>query len=215
MKKSNLKSESSPLRIKAENIRTEQALKSDLLHSDAEKLKLIHELEVHQIELEMQNEELNLAKEKSEIAAQKYSDLYDFAPFGYFTLDKNGIITELNLYGSQLLGKEKKSLINHHFSNFIAFDFKSIFNEFLDTIFSTKRKEECDIILLNTATSVKYIHLAGHTIAKNETCLLTAIDISNLKKIEKERTDIYRTRKGKKIRRCCFHWFIKKNLKRY
>ncbi len=77
--------------------------------------KLIHELQVHQIELEMQNEELIQARAEIEASLEKYSDLYDFAPVGYFTLTDEGIIREVNLTGTALLGEERSRLINQRF----------------------------------------------------------------------------------------------------
>lgn len=71
-------------------------------------MKLIHELEAHQIDLEMQNQELQLAKEReAELATEKYIELYDFAPSGYFTLTKEGKIIDLNLTGAKMLGNER------------------------------------------------------------------------------------------------------------
>ena len=106
MKKDN-KSAPAILRQKAEELLKKKPLKTGSQLSEAEMLKLIHELEVHQIELEMQNEELMLANEQAEFATKKYTELYDFAPSGYFTLSKEGKIIELNLCGSQMLGKER------------------------------------------------------------------------------------------------------------
>jgi PAS domain S-box-containing protein len=72
---------------------------------------LIHELQVHQIELEMQNEELRTAQEIIENSRQRFSDLYDFAPVGYLTINNKGIINEANLTSSELLGCDRTSLI--------------------------------------------------------------------------------------------------------
>src|SRR5659263_48950 len=91
-------------------------------------LSLIHELQVHQIELEMQNEELRRAQKELEDARNRYSNLYDFAPVGYFTFDKNGLILEVNLTGSKKLGSERNSLINKPFSLFISPDSKDVFS---------------------------------------------------------------------------------------
>ena len=74
------------IREKAEDIHRKKQIKSDFEFSEAKTLQLIHELEVHQIELEMQNEELVLAKEQAELATEKYTELYDFSPSGYFIL---------------------------------------------------------------------------------------------------------------------------------
>jgi len=72
-----------------------------------ETLRLLHEFEVHQIELEMQNEELRQARVKMEALLGKYSDLYDFAPVGYFNLDHEGIIRAVNLTGAGFLEYER------------------------------------------------------------------------------------------------------------
>ena len=73
--------------------------------------KLIHELQIHQIELEMQNEELQLARVAMETGLEKYSDLYDFAPVGYMTLDRDGRIREINLTATALFGIERSRLM--------------------------------------------------------------------------------------------------------
>ncbi len=86
---------------------TEQTSGTEANRNEADTLKLLYELEVHQIELEMQNEQLQLANQKAEANAEKYTNLYDFAPSGYFTLDSNCNICELNLNGAKMLGKER------------------------------------------------------------------------------------------------------------
>ena len=77
--------------------------------------RLVHELEVHQIELEMQNAELLRTQAALELSRNKYAELYDFAPVGYFTFDKLGLILEVNLAGGQMLGIERQLLANKHF----------------------------------------------------------------------------------------------------
>ena len=76
-----------------------------MLPADVE--RLVHELQVHQIELEMQNEELKRAQAEIAESREKYVDLYDFAPVGYFSFDQNGIITEMNLPAASLVGIER------------------------------------------------------------------------------------------------------------
>ncbi|HWR90075.1 MAG TPA: PAS domain S-box protein, partial [Dissulfurispiraceae bacterium] len=95
---------------------------------------LVHELGTHQIELEMQNEELRRAQEALESSRSRYVDLYDFAPVGYFTFDENGLIREVNLTGARLLGIERALLLNKPFAGFIA--------EAADRILFSKHRQE-------------------------------------------------------------------------
>src|SRR5512137_1198992 len=75
--------------------------------------RLIHELRVHQIELEMQNDELRRTQEELETSRARYFDLYELAPVGYFTVNEKGLIMEANLKSSGLLGVERKLLVKH------------------------------------------------------------------------------------------------------
>src|SRR6185369_6531450 len=86
-----------------------QARPAQLPHfqTEAAPRHLTHELEIHQIELEAQNAELLRAQEALESSRSKYTGLYDFAPIGYFTFDAAGIVQEVNITGSQLLGMER------------------------------------------------------------------------------------------------------------
>ena len=81
---------------------------------------LLHELLVHKVELEMQNEELRRAYTAMEEARDRYVGLYDLAPVGYFTLDRECLIGEVNLTGAALLGVDRHQLVNRPFSNFVS-----------------------------------------------------------------------------------------------
>ena len=81
---------------------------------------ILHELLVHKVELEMQVEELRRAHEAMEEARDRYLELYEFAPVGYLTLDREGLITEANLTGATLLGVDRIKLVKGRFARFVA-----------------------------------------------------------------------------------------------
>lgn len=149
-------------------------------------LRLIRELEVHQIELEVQNDELKLAKEKEERTKKKYIELYDFAPSGYLSLTKTGEITDLNISAERLLGKERSSLIKSSFGFFVSSDTRAVYNRFLQKIFKTNLKQTCELKLEIDDNSIKYVLVNGIISNIDEKCLLALVDISKLKHVERE-----------------------------
>jgi PAS domain S-box-containing protein len=82
--------------------------------------ELLHELLVHKVELEMQNEELRRAHTALEEARDRYVNLYEFAPIGYITINRKGLISEINLTGATLLGVDRTKLVNRRFSIFVS-----------------------------------------------------------------------------------------------
>ena len=100
--------------------------------SPAEAVRLIHELRVHQIELEMQNDELRLSEARLEESRSRYADLYDFAPVGYLTLDERGAIVEANLTAATMLGRERSKLLNFYFSFFLTDDDRRVLRQLLN-----------------------------------------------------------------------------------
>ena len=111
------------LRQQAEKIARDQAgrvLENLNALSPADGQRLLHDLQVHQIELELQNEELRQAQNALEASRARYFDLYDLAPVGYFTLDENGLILEANLTGAALLGVARGTLAKQPLSRFIV-----------------------------------------------------------------------------------------------
>lgn len=185
MKKDIRSSITSVLRHKVEALLSNKPVKGGLPLSAAETLRLLHELEVHQVELETQNEELISARSTAQLEAQKYAELYDFAPSGYFTLSKDGKIIELNLSGAEMLGKERLNLMNVHFSAFVSDDTKPIFNLFLFKVFTGKIKETCEISLTsNDKLRQTDLLLSGISTGNEEQCLISAVDITEHKQAE-------------------------------
>jgi PAS domain S-box-containing protein len=183
MKKPN-QSDSVLLRQMAEEMLYTRKKVASNVSSAAEIQKLIHELEVHQIELELQNEELILAKEQAVAAIEKFTDLYDFAPTGYFTLSKQGEIAQLNLSGAAMLGKERSQLINRTFLFFVSHDTKPIFIQFFDNLFNSKTKETCEITLTNADNKAVCVHLTGIVSDNSNQCFINIVDITERKHAE-------------------------------
>ena len=102
--------------------------------------RLVQELQIHQIELELQNEQLEQARAETEAALERYTDLYEFAPLGYFTLDRDGTIRQANLTGSRLLGVDRSRLVNRRFGLFVAENSRSAFRAFTERVFATQSR---------------------------------------------------------------------------
>lgn len=106
----------------AEERLREQHPEEALARTEADTQRLVHELRVHQIELELQNQELQEARDAAEAALEKYSELYDFAPVGYLTLDRAGTIREANLAAASLLGIARSQLPGRCFALYLSQD---------------------------------------------------------------------------------------------
>lgn len=180
MKKYGTLTEAEILRQKAEAQLKTRTPKPISKFSEAEMLKLIHEFEVHEIELEMQNEELNRTRNAQQLATEKYTELYDFAPCGYFTLSKEGKIIELNLLGAEMLGKERKYLVNSSLGFYISNDTKLTFTNFLERVFSTKSKESSEVTLSSVGNKPLAIQITGIAQENEEQCHVTMVNINEL-----------------------------------
>ena len=170
------------LRKKAEEKLKKEGHKPNIPEEKHDKERLLHELQVHQIELEMQNEELQQAYEKAEEALKKYTILYDFAPTGYFTLDAEGTIWELNFTGAELLGDKRVSLIDSNFKLFIHEDSKLEFDRFFSKVFESHTKESCQVRLGYDDKPLSLVYMEGIVIDDEQKCFLSVIDITNFHK---------------------------------
>lgn len=115
--------------------------------------EIIHELQVHQIELEVQNEELRDTQNELEESQRKYFDLYNFAPVGYFTLDEKGMILNVNQTAASLLGVGKGDLINYAFIKYIAPDYQHIFYKNTLKALETGEKQIYELKLIKKDSS--------------------------------------------------------------
>lgn len=170
------------LRIKAEEKLKRKRKKTPVEILEADAKKLLHELQVHQIELEMQNEELRQANAVAEEALKRYTMLYDFAPMGYFILDSDGTIADLNFTGAEILGEKRFSLLNSNFKVFISDVSKPVFTRFLKKLYASNAKESCELVLGYNGKSLRHVYVEGVVTGADRQCLLSVVDISGFKK---------------------------------
>ena len=168
------------LRLKAEEQLKKKDKRVEDVVAEIDSKKLLHELQVHQIELEMQNEELRLAYVTAETALKKYTMLYDLAPMGYFTLDNNANINELNFTGADMLREKRFSLINSNLKLFINSDYLPVFNDFFRKVYARHGKESCKVMLESDKGSTCKVYMEGIVSGEDQKCLLSVIDISKL-----------------------------------
>ncbi|MBE0647017.1 MAG: PAS domain-containing protein [Bacteroidales bacterium] len=150
---------------------------------------LVHELYTHQVELEMQNEELRLAQEKLAEEHEKYISLYDFAPVGYFTMNEEGMIEEVNLTGAALLGVERRNLHKKPLSNFILSDDQDIYYRHRQKLIETEQPQSCELRIKKRGRSVFWALITCVMVNQNQTegeirFNMTMTDVTEKKKEE-------------------------------
>jgi PAS domain S-box-containing protein len=157
------------MRRRAEELLLKQPRAKDIIPSD-DLQSVIQELRVHQIELEMQNEELRRTQHELETSREKYFDLYDLAPIGYITLDEKGIIMEANLTSAILLGEERSHLVRQPLIRFIYRDDQDIYYHCHKQLVKTNEKQACEMrmvrkdgILFWVQIDISTAHALDHT----------------------------------------------------
>jgi two-component system sensor kinase FixL len=154
--------------------------KPDLRH-------LVHDLQVHQVELEMQNRELRETHQQLEESRDNYIQLYDFAPIGYMTLDKLGRIVDINLAGAKLLGKPRSGLTGIPLVSKLEHGLGRAFLNYLQRVFRSQDNEVTEIRVSGkkgwSDLRLESIALAAAD-GEPETCHTAMIDVTELKRME-------------------------------
>jgi PAS domain S-box-containing protein len=179
-------SKPSDLRKRAEETAATLMSNMDTL-SPAETQKLFHELQVHQIELEMQNEELRATQAELEAARSLYFDLYNLAPIGYFTISEKGLILAANLTGAQLLGVSRTDLISNPISNFILPEDQDIYYVHRKQLFETGTPQTAELRFLRKDSDAVWVRIDATLVRDAENkplCRTVLSDITELKKNE-------------------------------
>ena len=148
--------------------------------------RLLHELQVNQIELELQNQELCQTRNEVEAVLENYTELYDFAPVGYCTLDKNGTVRRVNLTGASLLGEPRSKLINRALAQFISDEDRPLFKGMLTAVFNGQQKKaHCEVVVLpNGLRSPTPVKIVAMSSTSGDECLAVVIDITERKRLE-------------------------------
>ena len=146
--------------------------------SDADAKRLLHELQVHQIELELQNTELRQARDELEAALDDYTDLYDFAPSGYFTFGTTGTILRANLTGSKLVGIERSRLVGQSFARLISAGFRPAFRTFLEQTFAGQTKQTGDFELACQGQPLRFVNIEAQGLLNGQECRAAVADIT-------------------------------------
>jgi PAS domain S-box-containing protein len=150
---------------------------------------LVHELSVHQIELEMQNDELRRSQEQLEESRSEYAKLYDFVPVGYLTFDKMGLVTRANLTACSLLGTERSVLIKAPFTLFVHPEARDLFYFHTQKVLKTKTSQICQLLLKSKKAGEEFFYAQLESIAAQSggNVIIRAVitDITDRRKVEK------------------------------
>ena len=182
-----LSEQAADLRRKAEQRLHATEASRDEAVSDVDSRALVHELQVHQIELEMQNEELQRAEAMAKDASEKYYDLFDFAPIGYFVWDHDAQILEVNLAGAALLGLTRQDVIKKWFGQFLAMEDRLAFADFCKRVLTTGTQQTCEVKLLRDGQAFDVLVegiAAQDRRGERRECRVAAVDISQQKRAD-------------------------------
>ncbi|NDY55196.1 response regulator [Desulfovibrio sulfodismutans] len=171
------------LRQQAEEMLRRTQTGPTVAESSGDLKRLVHELQVHQIELELQNEELRRSRDEVEAGLARYADLYDFAPVGYFTLDGDGTILKVNLAGTNVVEVERANLINRRFHVLLPTESFSAFTDFLQEAFRGTGQAIFETHMVTGKGHAKCVRLEAVVPKGRPECRMAMTDIT-------ERTEI-------------------------
>ena len=151
----------------------------------ADSRRQLHELQVHQMALELQIADLRQAGDEREAALANYTDLYDFAPVGYFTVTAAGVINQVNLTGANLVGRERASLVGRSFGLLLAPKLGPPFYAFLTKVVASRAKASIDLTLLGPpGRPLRDVTLEARPLPNRQECRVAIFDITERKLAE-------------------------------
>ncbi len=147
---------------------------------------LIHDLQVHQIELELQNKELHASRMEIETARMEYADLYDFAPIGYLSIDQNNVIRKSNLMASSLLGVERQFLVGKRLTMYIERASQDAFYLHRKAALETGEKQTCELVMRRADDNSPFHARLESIKSVNGSLRMALIDITVAKQLEEK-----------------------------
>ncbi len=169
------------LRNMAEEVIAKKKDNTSLPEIQIDYKKLLYELNVQQTELELQNEAMREANETAEDALKKYTMLFDLAAMGYFLLEPDGKICELNFTGADMLREKRFTLIGSSYKLFVSDESKTAFNDFLEKAYKSNAMESCKIMLGYEGKPLCMVYMEGIVTEGEKNCLLSVVNLSKLK----------------------------------
>ena len=173
--------------------------------------RLVYELQVHQIELEMQNDELRRSQMELEAVRDRYADLYDFSPAGHLTLDLSGTIVEANLRAATLFGINRRELIGQPLARFIARDYQDILHRHCQETVKAHTRQTCELQLQEEAGVSRWIYLESLAVyeesGRRTHWRTSLLDVSARKRAEQAKSLIVRDlSRSRQHFRTLFNW---------
>ncbi len=141
--------------------------------------EILHELRVHQIELEMQNDELRRTQLLIEESRDRYVEFYDFAPVGYITVNRDALIEEINPAGAKLLGEERGKLLRRHFAAFIAAEDRDHWYQYFTSVLQRDVKLACELDILRGDGTLLPVQLDSVRLLKDDNPPVVRIVLSD------------------------------------
>jgi PAS domain S-box-containing protein len=192
----------SDLRRRAEKKLRAEPAELERIGSQSQEVKeLLHELQVHQIELELQNEELRRAQLELAASHEKYFDLYDLAPVGYLTINETGLIQEANLTAANLLGVERSRLLKQPAARFIIKDDQNIYYRHRKQVLETRKPQVADLRMIRKSSPFWTRLESTLVLSAGDGLLFRTVisDITALKLEEEKRLEERRLQQGQRL----------------
>jgi len=164
--------------------RTNSNEKAARIESTLQRRRLLHELQVHQVELEMQNTALQESRDRTEGLLEEYTDLYDFSPAGYFTLTADGVIQRVNHTGARFLNRDRSHVVGAPLRQWFTPAARAAFSSFLQRVFAGSAQQTGEFVLRGSTPRTLSIEATRSATLPN--CRAVVVDISDRKRVEQQ-----------------------------